>query len=157
MISMVRLKEPLRFVSKGPLLPVELDRRRPLGLQVEVRVRELIRSGGLQPGAVLPSTRALAADLDVYVTGARHELLRALVSRLLDFTCDGERVLTSKAVRRRGAGRRGAPPASPDYRRSRSELSTTTRLLTDMVTAANAGVSRPSAATGTATRRHGQL
>jgi hypothetical protein len=62
-----------------------------------------------------------------------------------------ERVLTSKAVRRRGAGRRGAPPASPDYRRSRSELSTTTRLLTDMVTAANAGVSRPSAATGTAT------
>ena len=94
---------------------------------------------------------AIAADLDVYVTGARHELLHAPVSRLLDFTCDGERALTSKAVRRRGAGRRGAPPASPDYRRSRSELSTTTRLLTDMVTAANAGVSRPSAATGTAT------
>jgi len=62
---MVRFKEPLRAVSKGPLLPVELDRRRPLGLQVEVRVRELIRSGGLQPGAVLPSTRALAADLEV--------------------------------------------------------------------------------------------
>jgi GntR family transcriptional regulator / MocR family aminotransferase len=50
-------------MSSGPLLPIELDRRRPLGLQVEARIRELIRSGGLRPGASLPSTRALAADL----------------------------------------------------------------------------------------------
>jgi GntR family transcriptional regulator/MocR family aminotransferase len=52
-------------MSTGPLLPVALDRRRPLGLQVEAGVRAAIRSGGLQPGAPLPSTRALAADLGV--------------------------------------------------------------------------------------------
>lgn len=52
-------------MSNGPLLPIELDRRQPLGLQVEAGVRAAIRSGGLQPGAALPATRALASDLGV--------------------------------------------------------------------------------------------
>lgn len=38
------------------------------------------------------------------------------------------------------------------HRRRRSELTTTSRLLTDIVAAAKTGVSRPAAATGTATR-----
>jgi len=40
---------------------------RPRGLraQIEDELREAIRSGRLAPGTPLPSTRALAADLDV--------------------------------------------------------------------------------------------
>jgi GntR family transcriptional regulator/MocR family aminotransferase len=52
-------------MSTGPLLALELDRRRPPGRQVEERLRALIRAGTLPVGAELPSTRALAADLDV--------------------------------------------------------------------------------------------
>jgi GntR family transcriptional regulator/MocR family aminotransferase len=46
---------------------IELDRTRPRGLraQIEDELREAIRSGRLTPGTLLPSTRALAADLDV--------------------------------------------------------------------------------------------
>src|ERR671911_3089426 len=46
---------------------IELDRTRPRGLraQIENELREAIRSGRLAPGTPLPSTRALAADLDV--------------------------------------------------------------------------------------------
>src|ERR671918_1544476 len=46
---------------------IELDRTRPRGLraQIEDELREAIRSGRLAPGTPLPSTRALAADLDV--------------------------------------------------------------------------------------------
>jgi GntR family transcriptional regulator/MocR family aminotransferase len=46
---------------------VELDRSRPRGLraQVEDGLRDAIRSGRLTPGTLLPSTRALAADLGV--------------------------------------------------------------------------------------------
>jgi GntR family transcriptional regulator/MocR family aminotransferase len=52
-------------MSTGPLLAVELDRRRPPGRQVEGRLRALIRDGTLPLGAALPSTRSLAADLSV--------------------------------------------------------------------------------------------
>src|SRR5947209_12588383 len=52
-------------MSAGPLLALELDRRRPLGLQVERAVRELIGSGALRDGATLRSTRALSIDLGV--------------------------------------------------------------------------------------------
>src|SRR5512134_1644027 len=46
---------------------VQLDRSHPRGLraQIEDEVRRAIRSGRLLPGASLPSTRALAADLGV--------------------------------------------------------------------------------------------
>src|SRR4051794_27218252 len=52
-------------MSSGPLLPLALDRARPLGRQLEQRVRELVRGGGLPLGSRLPSTRALAVDLGV--------------------------------------------------------------------------------------------
>src|SRR4029077_2382533 len=42
-----------------------LNRSRPLSAQVEELVRALIRAHVLEPGARLPSTRALASDLGV--------------------------------------------------------------------------------------------
>lgn len=52
-------------MSTGPLLAFDLDRRQPPGRQIEDAVRGLIRAGSLPLGAELPSTRALAADLEV--------------------------------------------------------------------------------------------
>ena len=52
-------------MATGPLLGLELQSPAPLGLQIEGQIRELIRSRGLELGAALPSTRALAADLGV--------------------------------------------------------------------------------------------
>jgi GntR family transcriptional regulator/MocR family aminotransferase len=74
---MVFSEGPLSLVSTGPLLALPLDRRQPLGRQIEGRLRELIRSEGLPLGAELPSTRALAADLGVsrgVVVGAYAQL-----------------------------------------------------------------------------------
>jgi GntR family transcriptional regulator/MocR family aminotransferase len=53
--------------TSSPELFVELDRSRPRGLraQLERSLRESIRAGRLRPGVRLPSTRALAADLQV--------------------------------------------------------------------------------------------
>jgi GntR family transcriptional regulator / MocR family aminotransferase len=53
--------------STSPELLIELDRSRPRGLraQVEDGVRSSIRSGRLPTGTRLPSSRALAADLQV--------------------------------------------------------------------------------------------
>src|SRR5215218_6092497 len=52
-------------MSTGPLFALRLDRRSPLGLQLERHLRDLIRAERLRLGAELPSTRALAADLGV--------------------------------------------------------------------------------------------
>ena len=46
-------------------MPLRLDPAKPVGRQVEAEVRRLIRSGALAAGAGLPSTRALAADLEL--------------------------------------------------------------------------------------------
>ena len=62
---MVHSEEPLSHMSTGPLLALDLDRRQPLGVQIERQLRALVRSGGLPAGRELPSTRALAADLGV--------------------------------------------------------------------------------------------
>jgi len=53
--------------TTSPEVLVELDRSRPRGLraQVEDELRDAIRSGRLAPGTLLPSSRALAADLGV--------------------------------------------------------------------------------------------
>ena len=53
--------------TTSPDLFIDLDRSRPRGLraQVEDGLRSAIRSGRLAPGTRLPSSRALAADLDV--------------------------------------------------------------------------------------------
>ncbi len=64
-------------MSTGPLLALRLDRRKPLGLQIERRLRTLIHSNGLPVGARLPSTRSLASDLGVsrgVVVGAYAQL-----------------------------------------------------------------------------------
>ncbi len=56
---------------------LELDRTRPLGLQLEAQLRALIRTESLEAGGELPSTRALAADLGVsrgVVVGAYAQL-----------------------------------------------------------------------------------
>lgn len=62
-------------------LPVRLDRAdpRPLGTQLSGQVRALLLSGALAPGTRLPSSRALAADLDVSrsVTEQAYEQLLA--------------------------------------------------------------------------------
>ena len=52
-------------MQTGPLLALELNRRRPLGVQIEEQLRALIRSRDIETGAELPSTRVLAADLAV--------------------------------------------------------------------------------------------
>jgi len=52
-------------MSTGPLLSLDLDRARPLGLQIEDRVRSLIRSEVLTVGSMLPSTRGLASHLGI--------------------------------------------------------------------------------------------
>ena len=65
------------MISTGPLLALSLDRRRPLGVQIEQQLRALVRSDGLGVGHELPSTRALAADLGVsrgVVVGAYAQL-----------------------------------------------------------------------------------
>ena len=53
--------------TTSPDLFIDLDRSRPRGLraQVEGGLRSAIRSGRLAPGTRLPSSRALATDLDV--------------------------------------------------------------------------------------------
>ena len=64
-------------MQTGPLLALRLDRRQPLGLQIERQIRDLIRAQALPVGSELPSTRVLAADLGVsrgVVVGAYAQL-----------------------------------------------------------------------------------
>jgi GntR family transcriptional regulator/MocR family aminotransferase len=65
--------------TSSPELFVELDRSRPRGLraQLERSLRDAIRAGRLRPGVRLPSSRALAADLQItrgVVIAAYHQL-----------------------------------------------------------------------------------
>jgi GntR family transcriptional regulator/MocR family aminotransferase len=65
-------------MSSKPVLSFVLARGRPLAPQIEEQLRDAIRSGNLQPGTQLPSTRALAADLGVsrgVIVNAYQELL----------------------------------------------------------------------------------
>src|SRR5437764_57593 len=66
--------------TSSPELFVELDRSRPRALraQLERSLRDAIRTGRLRPGVRLPSSRALAADLQVtrgVVIAAYHQLV----------------------------------------------------------------------------------
>jgi GntR family transcriptional regulator/MocR family aminotransferase len=64
-------------VSTGPVLGLRLDRREPLGLQIEDWLRGRIRSRTLPVGTRLPSTRSLGSDLGVsrgVVVGAYAQL-----------------------------------------------------------------------------------
>ena len=74
---MVLPEEPLQLMSTGPLLALQLEPGRPLGLQLEAQLRALVRARRLPAGHELPSTRALAADLGVsrgVVVGAYAQL-----------------------------------------------------------------------------------
>ncbi|HXO07184.1 MAG TPA: winged helix-turn-helix domain-containing protein, partial [Solirubrobacteraceae bacterium] len=56
---------PIEWAGLGPELLLALDRSRPepLRSQLELQLREAIRSGRLAAGERLPSSRALAAEL----------------------------------------------------------------------------------------------
>lgn len=54
-----------RTTSPELLLAIDRSRPRSLRVQIEDELRSAIQDGRLAPGARLPSTRALAADLDV--------------------------------------------------------------------------------------------
>jgi len=74
---MVLWKGPLRHMTTGPLLGLQLDRGQPLALQVERWIRGLVNSQTLPVGSRLPSTRALALDLGIsrgVVVGAYAQL-----------------------------------------------------------------------------------
>jgi GntR family transcriptional regulator / MocR family aminotransferase len=58
---------PIQWAGSGPEVLLELDRERaePLRAQLERGLRDAIRSGRLQPGERLPSSRRLAGELGV--------------------------------------------------------------------------------------------
>jgi GntR family transcriptional regulator/MocR family aminotransferase len=58
---------PIQWTGPGPEVLLELDRERaePLRAQLERGLRDAIRSGRLQPGERLPSSRRLAEELGV--------------------------------------------------------------------------------------------
>jgi GntR family transcriptional regulator / MocR family aminotransferase len=105
---------------------IQLDRSRPRGLraQIEDELREAIRSGRLGGGAVLPSTRALAADLGVtrgVVVAAYDQLLAEgyLASRAGSGT-----IVNVPAARHRVTRRQGSEdtPVVVDFRPGRPDL-----------------------------------
>jgi len=56
---------PVEWTGSGPDLLVPLDRGRPLRVQLELALREGIRTGRLAVGEQLPSSRALARALEI--------------------------------------------------------------------------------------------
>ena len=138
--------------TTSPEVLIELDRSKARGLraQVEEELRDAIRSGRLSPGTALPSSRALATDLDVtrgVVVAAYDQLVAEgyLVSRhgsgtVVSATARGRRraarraptglLLMSTSVRAGPTstcfpGRRGCGLRAPRYRRSRATTSAT--------------------------------
>jgi GntR family transcriptional regulator/MocR family aminotransferase len=109
--------------GRSPEALVQLDRSRPRSLrnQLEVALRDAIRGGRLAPGARLPSSRALAADLGVTrgVVVDAYDQLRAegyIASRPGGGTTVSEQPQAGKAEarsRRRTSGRgKGERPAT---------------------------------------------
>jgi GntR family transcriptional regulator/MocR family aminotransferase len=106
---------------------IELDRSRPRGLraQVEDELKAAIRAGRLAPGTLLPSTRALAADLGVtrgVVVAAYDQLLaegylssRAGAGTIVNPTAP----TSSSSVRTTSA----APPVLIDFKPGLPDLS----------------------------------
>ncbi|GLY87525.1 PLP-dependent aminotransferase family protein [Actinoallomurus iriomotensis] len=102
--------------TSSPELFVELDRSRPRGLraQLERSLRDAIRAGRLRPGVRLPSSRALAADLQITrgVVVAAYDQLTAegyLTSR------QGQGTVVNAVTRPDPPRRRDPPPATVRY------------------------------------------
>jgi GntR family transcriptional regulator / MocR family aminotransferase len=87
--------------NSGPELLVELDRRQPrsLRLQLENGLREAVRGGRLRAGARMPATRTLAVDLGV--------------SRRLVVDAYAQLLAEGYLIARRGAGTFVAEAAAP--------------------------------------------
>ena len=94
--------------TTSPEVLIELDRSRPRGLraQVEDELRSAIRSGRLDAGTVLPSSRALAADLGV-TRGVVVAAYDQLISEGYLSARQGSGTVVSASVRR------AAPPVAP--------------------------------------------
>ena len=102
--------------TSSPELFVELDRSRPRGLraQLERSLRDAIRAGRLRPGVRLPSSRALAADLQItrgVVVAAYHQLIAEgyLTSR------QGWGTVVNTSTTPGGPQRRRPPPTGVRY------------------------------------------
>jgi GntR family transcriptional regulator/MocR family aminotransferase len=97
----------IQWSGLGPELLLQLDRGRgqPLRSQLEAGLRDAIRSGRLQGGERLPSSRELAREL-----GVSRGLVQECYNQLL-----AEGYLTSRvgSATRVAAGARPAPPAPP--------------------------------------------
>jgi GntR family transcriptional regulator / MocR family aminotransferase len=91
-------------LSKGPvastglLVSIDRDRELPLHEQIEGAIRENIRTGRLAPGAPLPSSRSLAAELGVS-RGVVTEAYSQLAAEGYLLTRQGAPVRVSSTVR----------------------------------------------------------
>jgi GntR family transcriptional regulator/MocR family aminotransferase len=121
--------------TTSPDLFIDLDRSRARGLraQVEDGLRAAIRDGRLAPGARLPSSRALAADLDV-TRGVVVDAYEQLTAEGYLTSVQGSGTVVSDLVAAGGdgadAGRRAAstpadeaaPPLTHDFRSGLPDL-----------------------------------
>jgi GntR family transcriptional regulator / MocR family aminotransferase len=104
-----------RATSPDLLLPLVAKSETPLRLQVESGLRDAIRIGRLATGAVLPSSRRLAADLGVsrgVVLGAYEQLAAEgyLLAR------GGSATRVAPRPTERGSESAAAPAATPVVR-----------------------------------------
>ena len=109
------------------LLSVSRDGSRTLGAQIEDQLRRAIRDGALRPGALVPSTRDLARQLDVS--------RRVVVDAYAQLAAEGylslrqgarPRVSASVAIAGQGQTTAAPPPRRPryDFRPSVPDVST---------------------------------
>ena len=105
-MCMVLSEGPLSRMSTGPLLALDLDRRQPLGLQIERQLRALVRSGGL------PRRAGAAFD-----ARARRRPRRLPWRRRRRLRAARRRGLSDRAARRGAHGRRGRAFAGRGVRR----------------------------------------
>jgi GntR family transcriptional regulator/MocR family aminotransferase len=124
--------------TTSPDLFIELDRSKPRGLraQVEDGLRDAIRTGRLTPGTRVPSSRALAADLEV-TRGVVVEAYEQLAAEGYVTMVQGSGTVVNDVARHEsepqpgsgaGIGSRAAPSPSPaalthDFRTGLPDLS----------------------------------
>ena len=90
------------------IITVDLSCQTPVYVQIIDRIRDLVRSGALLPGAALPSVRQLAADLQInpntvskaYLLLEREEIIESRKRRGCFIAPDGPTRADSSADRR---------------------------------------------------------